>query len=269
MTLPNAGDLDYLDHLARESARFAQAVGEVPADTAVPSCPDWTAADLLWHLGQVQWFWGTVVRDRLDGGAAQALIPDRPATWTGLQEFYHAASRELGLQLAAATPDTPAWTWAQDQTVGFIRRRQAHEALIHRIDAELTAGCRTPMVPPLSADGVDEALRIMYGGGPEWASFTPRGGQPVRIQATDTGQSWLAALGRFAGTDPGDQTSFDELGMQIADSDSGAEAATTISGDAADLNCWLWHRPPLGAVDRAGDAEALAAFEASTAAGIN
>ena len=34
-----------------------------------------------------------------------------------------------------------------DHTVGFIRRKQAHEALIHRIDAEVAAGNRTPMDP--------------------------------------------------------------------------------------------------------------------------
>jgi hypothetical protein len=47
--------------------------------------------------------------------------------------------------LAATAPSTPAWTWSEDHTVGFIRRRQAHEALIHRIDAEQAAGDRTGM----------------------------------------------------------------------------------------------------------------------------
>ena len=44
--------------------------------------------------------------------------------------------------------------WADDKTVGYIRRRQAHEALIHRLDAELTAGAVTPLDPDLAADGV-------------------------------------------------------------------------------------------------------------------
>ena len=58
--------------------------------------------------------------------------------------------------------------------MGFVRRRQAHEALIHRIDAELTAGRRTPVDPLLGADGVDEALRVMYGGVPGVGQVHPR-----------------------------------------------------------------------------------------------
>src|ERR1022692_581343 len=257
MTSPNAGELDYLGHLARESARFAEAVGAVPPSTAVPTCPDWNADDLLWHLGEVQWFWGTIVRDGVTtDDQVEKLRAERPSERPDLREFYAAASRDLGELLAAAAPGTPAWTWAQDQTVGFFRRRQAHEALIHRIDAELTADSRTPMDSQLSADGVDEALRIMYGGGPEWASFTPRDGQPVRVQASDTGHTWLVTPGRFAGAKPDGQTSYDEDGIQIADSDPGTDAAATISGTAADLDCWLWHRPPVGQIDRSGDPSA-------------
>ena len=118
--------------------------------------------------------------------------------------------------LAATPPDTPAWTWSEDQTVGFIRRRQAHEALIHRVDAELTAGRRTPMDPGLSADGVDEALRVMYGGAPPWGSFTPTGAGTLRLRASDTGDTWLVTTGRFTGTDPGDGTSYDEPDIHAA-----------------------------------------------------
>jgi len=51
-------DLDYLGHLASESARFADAIRLAPPAARVPSCPDWTADDLLWHLAEVQFFWG-------------------------------------------------------------------------------------------------------------------------------------------------------------------------------------------------------------------
>ena len=136
-----AVELDFLDHLELESARFAEAIDSAPPEAPVPSCPDWNADDLLWHLGEVQWFWGTIVRETADRAEqAEELKPPRPGDRAGLPAFYERASRELADVLAAAPPDTPAWTWSEDQTVGFIRRRQAHEALIHRVDAELTAG---------------------------------------------------------------------------------------------------------------------------------
>jgi hypothetical protein len=151
-----------------------------------------------------------------------------------------------------------------------VRRRQAHEALIHRVDAELTAGDRSEMDPRLSADGVDEALRIMYDGTiPDWGTFKANEGRTLRISATDTGDSWFITLGHFTGTDPEDQKSYDESFIHAADADPGTPAAATITGSAADLDCWLWNRPPTGTIDRSGAQEVLAAFDAKIAGGVN
>ena len=262
-------DLDYLAHLAADSARFATVIDGLPPDAPVPSCPEWNANDLLWHLAQVQWFWGTVVREQLSGPQAEQLMPARPDDRAGLAGFYDQARHDLRDVLAATAPSTPAWTWSEDHTVGFIRRRQAHEALIHRIDAELAAGDRTGMDPQLSADGVDEALRVMYGYGPAWGIFTPGDAEPLRLRATDTADSWLITLGRFAGTDPGDQKAHDEAAMLTASQDQGLPAAATVSGSAADLDCWLWHRSSGAQLERSGDQEVLGRFEAAIAPGIN
>jgi uncharacterized protein (TIGR03083 family) len=260
--------LDYLGHLTTESARFSEALRGLPADAAVPACPDWTADDLLWHLGSVQWFWGTVVREKLTGPQAEEIKPPRPTDRAGLPAFFEAASRELARVLAAGQPQDPAWTWFADQTVGFIQRKQAHEALIHRIDAEETAGLRTGMDPQLSADGVDEALRVMYGALPHWGSFTPEAGRLLRLRATDTGDTWLVALGRFTGTDPGG-TSYNELDIQVDDGDPDRPAAASISASAADLDCRLWHRTPLGEVELAGAEDVLRDFQSVIAPGLS
>jgi uncharacterized protein (TIGR03083 family) len=262
-------DLDYLAHLAADSARFATVIDGLPPDAPVPACPEWNADDLLWHLAQVQWFWGTVVREQLSGPQAEQLMPARPDDRAGLAAFYDRAGHDLRDVLAATAPGTAAWTWSQDHTVGFIRRRQAHEALIHRIDAELAAGDRTGMDPQLSADGVDEALRVMYGSAPAWGIFTPGDAEPLRLRAADTADSWLITLGRFAGTGPGDQQRYDEPAMLTASQDQGLPAAATVSGSAADLDCWLWHRPSGAQLERSGDQEVLGRFEAAIADGIN
>jgi len=263
-------DLDYLDHLARESARFGSVLSATASDAQVPTCPDWNADDLLWHLSEVQWFWGTIVRDDVDVTAAEEMKPPRPANRPGLEAFYQSASRELGAALANTPPDTPAWTWADDKTVGFIRRRQAHEALIHRLDAELTAGVRSGMDPLLSADGVDEAVRIMYGGDvPAWGKFVPDETGTLRIQATDTGDSWHLSLGQFTGTDPDDQRSYDQRAIRVADKDPGTDTAATFAGTAADLDCLLWGRPTQGTIERSGDQAVCDSFDAIIAEGIN
>jgi len=273
--VPTSRDLDYLAHLARDSARFLEVLVQTRSETRVPTCPNWDADDLLWHLAEVQWFWGAIVDrglttfedvEALDNGG-------RPSDRDGLLAFFDRASTDLHHNLSATTPDTPAWTWSDEQSVGFIRRRQAHEALIHRIDAELAAGDRTPMDVGLSTDGVDEALHIMYAGLPPWGRFTPDPTQTVRVQATDTDRSWMVTLGQFTGTAP-DGSAHDEPDLAVASwhdgaSDTGEPAAARVRGAAADLDCWLWHRPPLGQVERGGDPLVLTRLDQTIAAGIN
>src|SRR5262252_320635 len=82
---------DYLDHLARDSARFAAALrGAAPA-APVPSCPGWDSDDLLWHLAEVQWFWGTVVREGIAGEPGPGRDPCR------------AGARQPGLDLVGGS----------------------------------------------------------------------------------------------------------------------------------------------------------------------
>jgi uncharacterized protein (TIGR03083 family) len=263
--------LDYLAQLAAESARFVQALDGASPDAQVPTCPDWDADDLLWHLAEVQWFWGTIVRDlATEPSGVEEHKPARPVDRSELRTFYTRSSEELSRVLAETPPETTVWTWASDHTAAFVRRRQAHEALIHRVDAEVTARSRTPMDPALSADGVDEVLRVMYGGAPPWGVFTADDSATVRIVATDLGESWLATLGRFTGTAPeGGGEYDDEPDMRIAGSDPGSPAAATITGAAADLDCELWHRPPVGRVQRTGDVAVLREFDATIADGID
>ena len=270
----NHGVLDYLSHLARDSARFVEVLRQTPPESRVPTCPGWDADDLLWHLAEVQWFWGTITgRGLTDYVDVEALDNGgRPIERDDLLAFYDQASGALHQILSTTPDDKPVWTWSDDHSVGFIRRRQAHEALIHRLDAELTAGDRTPMDAGLSTDGIDEILRVMYGGAPSWGRFAPDLTTTLRIRTTDTRQSWLVTLGQFTGTD-NDGTTHDEPDVRVAvsdagGSDTGATAAATVSGTAADLDCWLWHRPPTGAIERTGDPKVLHHFDQIISRGI-
>lgn len=250
MTTP----LDYLDHLRTESARFLTLLRDADPRAPVPSCPDWTADDLLWHLAEVQWFWASVVRDAVTDPSA-VVPPDRPADRAALVGFFEQASAGLQETLAATDPAAPRWTWSTEQTAGFTRRRQAHEALIHRVDAELATGApRAPLDPALAADGVDEVLRVIRGGCPPWGRQDADPEATVRLVAADRGRSWLVSLARFTGTDP-EGVSYDEDDLLVHDEDDDRRAALTVRGGAADLDCWLWRRPALGSVELTGDEE--------------
>lgn len=262
--------MNYLTVIREESDRFRRAMLATSASTQVPTCPDWNADDLLWHLAEVQWFWGQIVlRGLTSADEVEGLSPERPDGRAELVTFFDRASEDLVRGLSNADPAAAAWTWAPEQSVGFILRRQAHEALIHRLDAELTAGASTPIDADLAADGVDEALRIMYGGLPPWGSFTPLPGRTLRLETTDTGHTWFITLGTFTGTDPSDGVIYDEPDLSVHAADDGSAVASSVSGTAADLDCWLWHRPVATPIIRSGDPTVLAELDTIIAPGIN
>jgi len=243
----------YVDHLRRESARFREVLADGDLTARVPSCPDWDAGDLLWHLGaQVQEFWARMVEQRPVGPPDDWTEPPRPDADDGLLDTFDAATARLADGLAAADPREEAWTWSTDHTVAFIARRQAHEALIHRLDAELAAGTVTDLDPRLAADGVAECLGVMYGGAPPWGTFTPGDGL-VRFDLTDVSESLWVRLGTFTGTDPDSGTTYaDEPDIDHVP-DPGAEPDAVVSGPAGPMDTWLWHRGDDAAITVTGD----------------
>lgn len=259
----SGGPLPFLDHLAADSARFREVLATAPSEARVPTCPDWDADDLLWHLGEVQWFWGEIAERRITEPTDLAVLDEareqRPGDREGLLAFYDRASERLHRTLDSLAPETPLWMWADDKTAGYIARRQAHEALVHRLDAEITVGDRTPIDCRLAADGVDEVLRVMRGYEPEPGLTHVTSARPVTIATVDAMHTWTVTPVRVTGVSGGRDV--DVQRFLVADGPD-ATAAAEICGSAADLDCWLWNRPAEGEISRDGDAAALGAVDA-------
>lgn len=231
---------DYLRHLRVESRRFRDVLAACDPAARVPGCPEWDAADLLWHLAGVQHFWATTIRTRPASPVEDDSELPRPDSYDAMLEAFDEHSAALVSELERADPTEPAWSWSQEQTVGFTFRRQAHEALVHRIDAEQAAGTTTPLDPTLAADGVLEVLDVMFGGAPPWGEFHPLP-QHVRVDCTDTGDRTWVQLGRFVGTDPRDDKSYDDPDLRVVP-DPGAEPEAVVEARAGALDAWLWRR---------------------------
>lgn len=94
-----------------ESGRFLETLASVDLDAAVPSCPGWQLADLLWHLAEVHGFWAEIVNRLLEDPAAADELerPPDPA----LQGF--AAERRAALlaALARRSPMERCWSWSE------------------------------------------------------------------------------------------------------------------------------------------------------------
>lgn len=256
--------IDYVATVREQSARFLSVLQATGASVRVPSCPDWDAADLVWHLGEVQSFWEHVVRRGISDEAQLDDVDskERPSDYAGLLAYFEESSAQLVRTLGRYPANTRRYMWAHDpalHTVGYISRRQALEALIHRVDAELTAGVEPARVDPaLAADGIDEVVDVIRGGAvPDWASFTPAGDRLVELVATDAGQRWTLQLGSFGGITP-DGVEVHEQGFRRVA--NGLSVRATVSASCADLLLWLWNRPA-GTVDLTGDPDALRSLD--------
>lgn len=267
--------LDYVHSVTTESGHFNSALqpiwesGEAPSSFRVPSCPDWSAPDLAWHLGEVQYFWASIVEGSLTDPAD--VVPLTRPEDDQLLALHAREAERLASLLADRDAAQPCWSWDGGlQNVAWVRRRQAHEALIHRIDAELTADAAegvdaaepASIDEALAADGVDEMLRVMLDVGdglPEWGTFESDG-TTVRLRVPE--RSWRVLLGALTGTDSSGAEQQLPAIRVLADGEGKGEPAATLSCQASSLDLWLWRRSPLtdaviegdrGAVDRLND----------------
>jgi len=206
----------------------------------------------------VQWFWATIVEERRQSSEGLEE-PAAPETYDETLRSFEQLSTRLHDVLSRAPAAAEVYMWAEDKSVGYIRRRQAHEALIHRLDAELVSGTVTPLPADLASDGVHEALDVMFGGCPPWGSFTPSEAQ-VKVRVTDTGAVIPVVLGRFTGVDPEDGTSYDEEDISVRSADPSAPAAAVVHGTADDLDAWIWHRRDAADVRVDGDRDVSERF---------
>jgi uncharacterized protein (TIGR03083 family) len=251
--------IDFDEVLAVNSRRFREVLAGVPSSSRVPSCPDWAADDLLWHLTEVQSFWHTIVDQGLqsDEQAGAVTAPARPVGRDAAIALFERVSRQLGMTLDGVGDDRVVWTWTPDHSVGWIRRRQAQEALVHRVDAELTAGLPSEIDPELAEDGVDELLTQFGSEPPTWGAFDPTG-ILVEVRSAPAGRTWWVRLGRFRGVDPSGH-GHDEPDYQPV-TEPGGPADAVLVGAAADLLLWLWGRADGAGVSATGDPSARAAL---------
>ena len=88
----------------------------------------------------------------LELGAAQP-----PDDLAGLARWLRDGAGELVEAIRTVGPQTPVWSWADDQRVGFWARRMVHEIAVHRADIELALGHRFALEAELAADAIFES----------------------------------------------------------------------------------------------------------------
>ncbi|MGP9683930.1 maleylpyruvate isomerase family mycothiol-dependent enzyme [Brachybacterium sp. AOP3-A1-3] len=292
--------IDALTAIREEADRLSAALAATDPEQKVPTCPDWNAADLLWHATEVPEFWSAVLSQRIATEEGAARIDEsaapRPDDLEELQQRRAAAVDGLLEQLGARPDEESAWFWfSERQDVGVIRSMQLHEATIHRVDAELTAGLPvTAIREDIAHAGLEHVLKVMWPAAfdwiPEWSTTTP----VAIVEITAEGGAVQSLLiSRWSGTRPRDGKEFDAPVGRLLDrpagagagagADAGAEAdveflpRATVTGSATALDIWAWGRSlALGhlaggpeTVEIVGDPAAIDQLEALLARGLD
>lgn len=196
-----------------------------PLDASVPHIPRWRLQDVIAHLGGVHRWAAEILESRTYTGRRHRAGQEQG---DALIEWFEEGATRLTAVLSGADPEDPCGNFSpgSPQTVGFWRRRQAHETTMHRWDAEAAVGDIHPISTDLAGDGIDEL----------WTTFTrTRGKQvlagPIRIAATDIASSWVIAPTETPG--------------RVDVADPSLPVAATASGPATELLLALWKRLPL------------------------
>jgi uncharacterized protein (TIGR03083 family) len=235
----------YLDQLAQNSERLADAAELAGTDAEVPACPGWTVGDLLEHcVGGDTWA-RTIVAQGRAGITDRVTRGDADPSLQGeaLFDAFRAGARALAAELTAVSPDTPVWTFSStNRTAAFWQRRRSQETAVHRYDAETAAGTATPIDAELAVDGIDEFLTVFL---PRLSdNFGEVGDATVHLHCTDVEGEWLVA--RRDG--------------ELTVTAEHAKGDVAARGSASDLLLFLWGRVPVEALEVFGDADLLARF---------
>ena len=234
--------LDHLHRISLDVATMAEVLDAGPADAPVAGCPGWSVSDLCDHLGEVhRWVIGAITT----GGppTRDPATDPAPEDPQGRAEWLRGGARRMVELLGSTPPDAPTWHPfpVEPKLAGLWPRRQAHEALLHRWDAEQAVDRPASIEARWAADGIDEYFTVMLPRLVVRERLTvPASALTVRV--TDVGSVWHVDGGSGS--------------VRLVDDDP---LTVTISGSAESVLLRLWGRPIAdGALRITGDASVAA-----------
>ncbi len=188
----------YLDALSMAAARLNEESLEAGMEVQIPTCPEWNMRELVVHQGTIhRWATATLRGERgVDTGAIEeeGLAQRHPAAWL----MSGAELLEAVLENAPADLEVPFFLKNAGRPRDAWARRQAHETVIHAVDAlsarlgALPDADDVDIDPRFAADGIDE---LLLGFLPRKRS-TMRTHRPVTvtIRTSDTDHVWTVQL---------------------------------------------------------------------------
>jgi uncharacterized protein (TIGR03083 family) len=230
----------YLDALETNTQGML-AVGREGLSAAVPTCHGWTVGHVLAHVGRAYNVFGEMIRNRsqqppLPRPNEHSFDPRDPGIIPWLEESF---SRYYDT-MRSTDMDEPVWSWSGDNRAGFWLRLQAHEAAIHRTDAQSAHGEAEPIAGELAADAINGMLDWFL---PHHRSFSlfPSRGERYLFRRTDGSDTWLLDFG----------------GNGVEVHREPGEADVTVEAPGSDILLFLWNRLPPARLSPSGDRRLL------------
>ncbi|WP_187415039.1 maleylpyruvate isomerase family mycothiol-dependent enzyme [Nonomuraea sp. PA05] len=190
---------DYHSRIAQietEAARLAALAGDL--SVPVPTCPGWTLAELITHVGRTHRWTTHMLRNRVQERVWSRQVPDGLAEGrSGDVAWLAAGAAEMAEVLRATDPSMQVWTWGPDRRAAWWPRRMLFELVVHRADAELALGAGPEIPAETAIDGVEEFLHNLPSAVWVTRSLAELGaeGATIHLHATDADGEWTITQG--------------------------------------------------------------------------
>jgi uncharacterized protein (TIGR03083 family) len=207
-------------------------VASTDLDADLSTCPGWRAVDLLGHVAGVWEAFRLIVESGSTEAPDFGALVSPPEDREGLAAFASARLESLGAALQAADAQVPLWSWTGVKSVGSYQRRAHLETLVHRVDAELGVGDRTPVDAAVGVDGVDELATEFLAG---------------RTDDVPSGSFHLHQ------TDGDGEFMLDVVDGAVVVSRAHAKGDAALRAGGEDLLLVMWGRRPLDGLELFGD----------------
>lgn len=231
---------DYLPLIAAAAQRLGTDVAEAGLDAPVPTCPEWTVAQLVGHQGEVHRWATAVVTGALDTvelspDAYAATLP--PEDTSTLLDWFAEGVAGLQAALGEVPDDVRTVVFLKDAPPPrvFWARRQTHETTIHAVDAlsarlgRLPTAAEAGVDPAVALDGIDELL----------TGFITRRSSRLRL---DTGESAQILVAPTDSDAAWSITVTADPPVTKRGADPEREPDAVLTGSAAALYLGLWNR---------------------------
>lgn len=229
-------------------ARDGESIGALtPADLdrRVPSCPDWSVADLLAHVSGIHRWVSAILAE--GGPVRRSTLPRAPeGGGEPLIEWYRNGLHQVVTDLSARSPGDETWTFAATGpgTVSWWARRMALETAVHRADAQLALGAGPdPLDSALAVEGIDETFTVFLPMARSRGAVEGLHGS-LHVHTTDAEGEWWLDL--------------DQAEPEVRREH--AKADTAVRGPASDVYLWMWNRRSSDGLEIFGDAAVAAAW---------